>query len=76
MDIINQFLIKHGFYIINDQNLVDEYNKFKVILNKIINKHIENIIIFFGIDKNFDYNFMLNNLNDFNNLLKDINELI
>ena len=76
MDIINQFLIKHGFYIINDQNLVDEYNKFKVILNKIINRHIENIIIFFGIDKNFDYNFMLNNLNDFNNLLKDINELI
>ena len=76
MDIINQFLIKHGFYIINDQNLVDEYNKFKVILNKIINKHIENIIIFFGIDKNFDYNFMLNNLNDFNNLLKDIDELI
>jgi len=76
MEIINQFLIKHGFYIINDQTLVDEYNKFKIILNKIINNYIEKIITFFGIDKNFDYSFMLNNLNDFNNLLKDIDELI
>ena len=76
MGIITEFLNRHGFIILNNQNLVDEYNWFKNILNKIIIKYTQNLISFFGIDKNFDLNFMLPNLDNFNNLLKEIDELI
>ena len=76
LGIINDFFYKHGFILLNGQNLINHYNEFKNILNKIIMKHSQNIIQFFGIDKNFDTNFMLPNLNNFNNLLKEIKELI
>ena len=70
------FLNEHGISIINDQNLVKEYNEFKNILNKIMKKFCGELIECFGIDNKFDYLFMLNNLNKFNNLLQDIQELI
>ena len=76
LGIINDFFYKHGFILLNGQNLINHYNEFKNILNKIIMKYSQNIIQFFGIDKNFDTNFMLPNLNNFNNLLKEIKELI
>jgi len=76
IEIINNFLIKHGFIILNEQNIINQYNEFKKILNKIIMKYCNNLFIFFGIDKSFDYNYMLQNLNYFNNILKEIQEMI
>ena len=73
---INDFLYKHGFMILSEQNLVKEYNEFKSILNKIVLKHINNLLTFFGIKQNFEYNSMMPKLNSFNNLLKEIQELI
>ena len=74
--IINDYLYKHGFVLLTDQNLVSEYNQFKSILNKIIMKYSLKLIDFFGIDKSFNYNFLMPNLNNFNNLLKEIQELV
>ena len=74
--ILVNFFNEHGISIINDQNLVKEYNEFKNILNKIIRKFCGELIEYFGIDYKFDYLFMVNNLNKFNNLFQDIQELI
>ena len=76
MGILNEFLNKHGITLLNDQNVINAYNEFKNILNKIIMKYSQNLIGFFGIDKNFDFNFMIPNLIIFNNFLKEIQELI
>ena len=76
IEIINDFLVKHGFMLLSEQSLINQYNEFKDILNKIITKHSLNIIGFFGIEKNFDYKFMLPKLNEFNNILNEIQELI
>ena len=76
MGILNDFLYKHGIVLLNDPNLINEYNDFKNILNKIVMKYAQNLIEYFGIDKSFDYNFMIPNLINFNNLLKEIQELI
>ena len=74
--IINDFLYKHGFILLSDQNLIKEYNEFKNILNKIVIKYSNNLITFFGIKKTMDINFMMPNLNSFNNLLKEMEDLI
>ena len=74
--LINDFLYKHGFVLLSDQNLVKEYNEFKNILNKVVEKHKINVINFFGIKQNFSGNFHMNNLNTFNNLLNEIQDLI
>jgi hypothetical protein len=76
IEILNEFLVKHGFMLLSEQNLISQFNEFKDILNKIVMKYSMNIIGFFGIEKNFDYKFMLPKLNEFNNLLKEIKELI
>ena len=76
MGLINDFLYKHGFVLLSDQNLVKEYNEFKNILNKVVEKHKINVINFFGIKQNFSGNFHMNNLNTFNNLLNEIQDLI
>ena len=76
MGILNDFLYKHGIVLLNDPNLINSYNDFKNILNKIVMKYAQNLIEYFGIDKSFDYNFMIPNLINFNNLLKEIQELI
>ena len=73
---INEFLYNHGIILLNDQNLINEYNEFKNILNKIIKKYSLNLLEYFGIDRDFDIYFMLPNLNNFNNLLKEIQEII
>ena len=70
--LINDFLYKHGFVLLSDQNLVKEYNEFKNILNKVVEKHKINVINFFGIKQNFSGNFHMNNLNTFNNLNQNI----
>ena len=74
--IVNNFLYKHGFMLLSEQNLVKEYNDFKSILNKIVVKYSNNLMTFFGIKKNMEINFMMPNLNCFNNLLKEMEELI
>ena len=74
--LINDFLYKHGFVLLSDQNLVKEYNEFKNILNKVVEKHKINVINFFGIKQNFSGNFHMNNLNTFNGLLNEIQDLI
>ena len=74
--IINDFLYKHGFILLSDQNLVKEYNEYKNILNKIVEKHKINLINFFGIKQNFNGNFLMPKLNCFNNLLNEIQDLI
>ena len=74
--IINDFLYTHGFMLLSDQNLVKEYNEFKIILNKIVEKQLNNLITFFGIKQNFDSYSLMPKLNNFNNLLKEIQELI
>ena len=76
MGILNEFLYKHGFIIVSEQSLINDYNNFKTILNKIVMKYSQNLLLFFGINKNFDCNFMMPNLNNFNNLLKEMQELI
>ena len=76
MKIINEFLYKHGFILVSEQSLINNYNEFKNILNKIVMKYSQNLLEFFGIDKNFDCNFIMPNLNNFNNLLKEMQELI
>ena len=76
IEILNEFLVKHGFMLLSEQNLISQFNEFKDILNKIVMKYSMNIIGFFGIENNFDYKFMLPKLNEFNNLLKEIQELI
>ena len=76
MGVINEFLYKHGFILLNDQNLISEYNEFKNILNKIVKKYSINLLEYFGIDKDLDIYFMLPNLINFNNLLKEIQEII
>ena len=74
--IINEFLYSHGFMILSEQNLVKEYNEFKMILNKIVLKHSNNLLELFGIQQNFDVNLFMPKLKIFNDLLKDIQELI
>ena len=74
--IINEFFYSHGFLILSDQNLVKEYNEFKLILNKIVLKHSNNLLELFGIQQNFNINCLMPKLNKFNTLLKDIQELI
>ena len=74
--IINEFFYSHGFLILSDQNLVKEYNEFKLILNKIVLKHSNNLLELFGIHQNFNINCLMPKLNNFNTLLKDIQELI
>ena len=74
--IINKFFYSHGFLILSDQNLVKEYNEFKLILNKIVLKHSNNLLELFGIQQNFNINCLMPKLNNFNTLLKDIQELI
>ena len=74
--IINDFLYTHGFILLSDQNLVKEYNEFKTILNKIVEKQLNNLITFFGIKQNFYKAMQMPKLNNFNNLLKEIQELI
>ena len=74
--IINNFLYKHGFILVSEQNLVKEFNEFKNILNKIVSKHSNNIIKFFGVKQNFDKNILMPKLNTFNNLLNEIQDLI
>ena len=76
MKIINEFLYKHEFILVSEQSLINNYNEFKNILNKIDMNYSQNLLEFFGIDKNFDCNFIMPNLNNFNNLLKEIKELI
>ena len=74
--IINDFLYKHGFILVSEQNLVKEFNEFKNILNKIVTKYSNNIIRFFGVKQNFDTNILMPKLNTFNNLLNEIQDLI
>ena len=74
--IINEFLYSHGFMILSEQNLVKEYNEFKMILNKIVLKHSNKLLELFGIQQNFDVNLFMPKLKIFNDLLKDIQELI
>ena len=74
--IINEFLYIHGFVLLSEQNLVKEYNEFKNILNKIVTKHTNNLLSLFGIKQNFDSYSLMPKLNNFNNLLKEIQELI
>ena len=74
--IINEFLYSHGFMILSEQNLVKEYNEFKMILNKIVLKHSNNLLELFGTQQNFDVNLFMPKLKIFNDLLKDIQELI
>ena len=74
--IINEFLFTHGFILLSEQNLVKEYNEFKNLLNKIVTKHSNNLMSLFGIKQNFDSNFLMPKLNIFNNLLKEIQDLI
>jgi hypothetical protein len=76
MGILNEFLYKHGISLLNDPNMINAYNEFKNILNKIVMKYSQNLFEFFGIEKNFDFNFLIPNLINFNNLLKEIQELI
>ena len=74
--IINEFLYTHGFVLLSEQNLVKEYNEFKNLLNKIVTKHTNNLLSLFGIKQNFDSYSLMPKLNNFNNLLKEIQELI
>ena len=74
--IINEFLYTHGFVLLSEQNLVKEYNEFKNILNKIVMKHSNNLLSLFGIKQCFDSYSLMPKLNNFNNLLKAIQELI
>ena len=74
--IINEFLYAHGFTLLSEQSLVKEYNEFKNLLNKIVLKHINNLLTFCGIRQNFEYNSLLPKLNCFNNLLNENQELI
>ena len=76
IEIINDFLYKHGFILVSEQNLVKEFNEFKNILNKIVTKYSNNIIRFFGVKQNFDTNILMPKLNTFNNLLNEIQDLI
>ena len=62
--------------ILSEQNLVKEYNEFKMILNKIVLKHSNKLLELFGIQQNFDVNLFMPKLKIFNDLLKDIQELI
>jgi hypothetical protein len=74
--IMNEFLYTHGYVLLSEQNLVKEYNEFKNILNKIVIKHTNNLLSLFGIKQNFDSYSLMPKLNNFNNLLKEIQELI
>ena len=47
-----------------------------MILNKIVLKHSNHLLELFGIQQNFDVNLFMPKLKIFNDLLKDIQELI
>ena len=73
---ITDFLYKHGLGLLSEQSIVKEFNEFKNVLNKIVEKHKNNLINFFGIKQNFSGNFLMPKFNRFNNLLNEIQDLI